>query len=214
MNRKNGFWIALWATLIVVTGFLAFGAGSGGMGYGPWQGWGRMGGWDSSHRSDGTFGGYAMGPGMTGGAASGQGWGMDMPYGMMGQYCVGMQGMGAGMGFGMPGGGSAAMHWQLPNLTPEQEQKISQLWRDSAERNRSLMQQRREAQARLSGLYATEKRDWSAIRTASRTALDLQRQQLDAAIDLQQKIDGLLTDSQRQDMVRAWRGCGWMGAPP
>lgn len=197
MNRKNGFWIALWATLIVVTGFLAFGAGSGGMGYGPWQGWGRMGGWDNSQRSDGTFGGYAMGLGMTGGAASGQDWGM-----------------GAGMGFGMPGGGSAMMPWQLPNLTPEQEQKISQLWRDSEERNLSLMQQRWEAQARLSGLYATEKRDWSAIRTASRSALDLQRQQLDAAIDLQQKIDGLLTDSQRQDMARAWHSYGWMGAPP
>ncbi|MBT9589990.1 MAG: hypothetical protein IV089_03625 [Thiobacillus sp.] len=193
MNRKNGFWIALWATLIVVTGFLAFGAGSGGMGYGPWQGWGRMGGWDNSHRSDGTFGGYAMGLGMTGGAASGQGW---------------------GMGFGMPGGGSAMMPWQLPSLTPEQEQKISQLWRDSAERNLSLMQQRWEAQVRLSGLYATEKRDWIAIRTASRSALDLQRQQLDAAIDLQQKVDGLLTDSQRQDMARAWHGYGWMGAPP
>lgn len=199
MNRKNGFWIALWATLIVVTGFLAFGAGSGGMGYGPWQGWGRMGGWDNSHRSDGTFGGYTMGLGMTGGAAAVQDWGM---------------GMGAGMGFGMPGGGSAMMPWQLPNLTPEQEQKISQLWRDSAERTLSLMQQRWEAQARLSGLYATEKRDWSAIRTASRSALDLQRQQLDAAIDLQQKIDGLLTDSQRQDMARAWHSYGWMGAPP
>lgn len=211
MNRKNGFWIALWATLIVVTGFLAFGAGSGGMGYGPWQGWGQMGGWDSHQRSDGTFGGYAMGPGMMGGAASGQGWSMDMSYGVMGQYGMGM---GAGMGFGMPGGGSAAMPWQLSNLTPEQEQKISQLQRDSAERNRSLMQQRWEAQARLSDLYATGKRDWSAIRSASRTALDLQRQQLDAALDIQQKIDGLLTDSQRQDMARPWHGYGWMGAPP
>jgi len=29
---------------------------------------------------------------------------------------------------------------------------------------------------------------------------------------MQQKIDGLLTDSQRQEMARAWRGYGWMGA--
>ncbi|OZA29410.1 MAG: hypothetical protein B7X93_05965 [Hydrogenophilales bacterium 17-61-9] len=212
MNRKNGFWIALWATLIVVTGFLAFGAGSGGMGYGPWQGWGRMGGWDNSHRLDGSFGGYATGRGMTGGTAHGQGWGMDMPYAMMGQD--GMGGMGAGMGFGMPGGGFAMMPWQLPRLTPEQEQKISPLWRDSAERNFSLMQQRREAQARLSGLYATGKRDWNAIRAASQQVFELQRRQHDAAIDLQQKIDGLLTDSQRQDLARAWHGYGWMGASP
>jgi hypothetical protein len=36
MNRKHGFWIALWVVLVVVTGWLAF--GHGGMGYGPWHG--------------------------------------------------------------------------------------------------------------------------------------------------------------------------------
>jgi hypothetical protein len=29
---------------------------------------------------------------------------------------------------------------------------------------------------------------------------------------MQQKIDGVLTDSQRRDMARSWRGHGWMGA--
>jgi hypothetical protein len=29
---------------------------------------------------------------------------------------------------------------------------------------------------------------------------------------MQQKIDGVLTDGQRRDMARSWRGYGWMGA--
>lgn len=195
MNQKSGFWVALWVVLVVVTGFFAFGSGSGAMGYyGPWHGWGRMGGWDDDgYRRDGASGWHGMGPGM------------------MGQYGMGMPGLDAGIGFGMAGGGSAMMHWRLPDLTSEQVRKIGQLQSDSEERHRSLMQQRWEAQARLNRLYAAEKRDWSAILSASRALFDLQRQQLDAAIDVQQKIDGLLTDSQRQAMARAWRGYGWMG---
>ena len=73
------------------------------------------------------------------------------------------------------------------------------------------MQQRQEAQARLNRLYAGEKRDWDAIRTAARTVFDLQRQQMEAAIDTRQKIDGLLTDSQRRQMAHFWRSHGWQG---
>ena len=200
MNRKRGFWIALWVVLIVVTGWLAF--GHGGMGYGPWHGVGRMGAWDGGHRADRGQGGYGMGPGMMGGAAPGQGWGMGRIHGMIGPYGAGMPGMGAGMGLGMT----------PADLTSEQAQKIDQLQQEARARTRSLAQQLWAAHDTLNGLHMTEKRDWDAIRAASHKLSDLQRQQLDAAIDLQQKIDGVLTDSQRRDMARSWRGHGWMGA--
>ncbi|MDP3421242.1 MAG: periplasmic heavy metal sensor [Thiobacillus sp.] len=200
MNRKRGFWIALWVILVVVTGWLAF--GYGGMGYGPGHGWGRMGAWDGGYRADGAQGWYGMGPGMMGGAAPGQGWSMGRSHGMMGPYGAGMPGMGAGMGFGRP----------PSDLTSEQVQKIGQLQQEALARNRSLAQQLWAEQDALNRLHMSEKRDWDAIRAASQKLFDLQRQQLDAAIDMQQKIDGVLTDSQRRDMARSWRGQGWMGA--
>lgn len=200
MNRKRGFWIALWVILVVVTGWLAFGYGS--MGYGPRHGWGRMGAWDDDYRADGGQGWYGMGPGMMGGAVPGHAWGTGRFPGMMGQYGVGIPGMGAGMmGFGMA----------PPDMTSEQVQKIGQLQQEALARNRSLAQQLWAAQDTLNRLYMSEKRDWDAIRVAAQKLFDLQRQQLDAAIDMQQKIDGLLTDSQRRDMARSWRGDGWMG---
>lgn len=195
MNLKRGFWIALWVVLVVMTGWLAWAYGPMDMRYGPWHGWGRMGAWDMDrdYRGDGAPAWYGMGPGMMGSTHGGM---------MM------------GMGFGMRGrGGDYAMvpGW-LPDLTSEQAEKISQLQAELARRNLGLMQQRWEAQARLNRLYASEKRDWNAIRAATRTVFDLQRQQMDAALDMQQKIDGLLTDSQRQQLARAWRSHGWMGA--
>ena len=185
MNLKCGFWIALWLALVVVTGWLAWAHGPVGMGYGPWHGWGRMGAWemDRDDRGGGPHAWYGMGPGM--------------------------------MGFGMrgPGGDYAMMLRLLPDLTPEQAGKIDQLQAELIRRNLGLMQQRREAQASLNRLYASEKRDWNAIRAASRTVFDLQRQQMEAAIDMQQKIDGLLTESQRRQVARAWRSHGWLGVP-
>lgn len=100
--------------------------------------------------------------------------------------------------------------WILTDLTPEQTQKIGALL--NAPENRNVLQQRWEAQAGLARLYAAEKRDWNAIRAAAMAVSNLQRQQLEAALDMQQKVDALLTDSQRQAMTRAQRSYGWMGA--
>ncbi|MFZ3173421.1 MAG: Spy/CpxP family protein refolding chaperone [Thiobacillus sp.] len=183
MNRKRGFWIALWLALVVVTGWLAWAHGPMGTGHGPWHGWGRMGAWemDRGDRGDGPHAWEGRGPGM--------------------------------MGFGMWGHGVdyARMLRLLTDLTPEQAEKIDTLQTELTRRNLGLMQQRREAQTRLSRLYASEKRDWDAIRAAARTVLDLQRQQMEAAIDTRQKIDGLLTDSQRRQMAHVWRSHEWLG---
>ena len=187
MNRKSGFWVALWAALLVVTGFLAFGSAPGSVGYGPWHDWGRMGG---------------MGAGQGGG----------MPYAMMGRFGAGMHGMGAGMGCGMMESGHAPMPEQFSGLTPEQTQKFNQLQQEAGARNSSLARQLWAARDKLNLLYMSEQRDWNAIRAASQTLFDLRRQQFDAGIELQQKTDGLLSDRQRQEMARSRRDCGWMGA--
>lgn len=210
MNRKHWYWIAAWVTLVVVVGFLAFGQGRSGMGYyGAGPGWGHMGNWgEGGYRGEGYRGDVGpgwrgMGPGMMGRGGYGPGWGM-----MGGAY--GAPGMGYGMG--MSGGFDGAMPWALPDLTPEQVQKISALHNDAQSAPRALAQQLWAAQASLSRLYAADKRDWNAIRAAAKTVHDLQGKHIDAAIDLQQKIDALLTDSQRQAMARAQRSLGWTGA--
>jgi hypothetical protein len=212
MSRKRSLWVALWLVLVVVTGILAFGPGSGSMVYGPWHGWGRMGGWGDEPQAYGTFGGYGMGPEMMGGMGIGRGWGMGtLPYAMMGQVGAGTYGMGATMGYGQIGGGYVPVPGPIPDLKPEQAQQISQLQQEALARNSSLAQQLWAAQDKLNLLRMSEKRDWDAIRAATQTVFDLQRQQLNASIDVQQKIDGVLTEGQRQERARNWRGRGGMG---
>ena len=108
----------------------------------------------------------------------------------------------------MMGGGYAMRAPRLSGLTPEQAEKIAVLRQDAAARARALEQERRAVQNRLSGLYAADTRDWDAIRSTSRSLSDLQRQQMEVALDIQQQVDGLLTDSQRQELRRAWRSPG------
>jgi Spy/CpxP family protein refolding chaperone len=147
-----------------------------------------------------------MSPGWMGGWRPDGEWGAGRNYGMMGPYGGGAM---PGMGFGMPGYGM--MPGALPGLTPEQSRQIGQLQAEHFERNRMLMQQMWQAQGRLNELYAADKRDWNAIRGATQKLFELQRQQHESAIELWQKIDGLLTDAQRQALARSQRGYGWMG---
>lgn len=211
MNRKVGFWIAVWLVLVIVTGLLAFGHGWSRMGYGSAYGWGRMGGWDDSYRDRAAPGWYGMGPGMMGGAGAGYGWGPGRAHGMMGLYGPYDAGLGAGMG--VAGGAYAMLPWLLTDLTPEQVQQIGALLSAPEGGSRDLLQQRWTAQASLARLYAADQRDWAAIRAASAAVADLQRRQMEAAIELQQRIDALLTDSQRRALARAQRSPGWLAAP-
>jgi Spy/CpxP family protein refolding chaperone len=102
--------------------------------------------------------------------------------------------------------------WWPPDLTPQQSEKIGRLHGEFVQRNRDLQQQVWEVQDRLNSRVAAEKRDWDAIRTASRHVFDRQRQKMDAAIGVQQNIDGLLTVRQRQKMARAWAAYGRINA--
>lgn len=194
MKHKTGYWIALWVILVVVTGYLAFGHGYGGRGYGFGHGWGHMGGWSDRYSEDGAPGWHGYGWGMMG--DSGYGWEMGYPHGMMGHY-------------GLAGGAHGMMSLLPQNMTTEQAKKIGPLQNEAEKNNLTLQQQRRELQSHLQSLYASDKRDWNAIRSSVKELTELQRKQMDASIDMQQKIDGLLTDNQRQEMMRPWRNDGW-----
>jgi Spy/CpxP family protein refolding chaperone len=205
MNRKNAFWIALWVVLVVVTGYFAFFHAF--LGYGPWHGWGwaGRGGYEGeSYPAYRSRGGQGMPHGWMGDRRPDGEWGAGRNYGMMGPY-----GGAPGMGFGMPGYGM--MPWSLADLTPEQSWKIAKLQAEQLERGRTLMQQIWQIQAHLNELYAADKLDWNAIRSTSQKLFDLQRQQHESVLELQQKIDVLLTDAQRQEMARPQRGYEWMG---
>lgn len=208
MNRKTIFWIALWVVLVAVTGYFAFLRGPMGMGYGPWHSWDNEEGWDDpgaypAHRYRGWHG---MPPGwMGGGWQQNEAWGRGRNYGMMGPYGSAMP----GMGLGMPGFGTTP--WALPGLTSEQSGKIDTLQTEQFDRSRAVMQQMWQIRGRLNELYAADKRDWEAIRSTTQQLFELQRQQHESVIELQQKIDGLLTDAQRQELARAQRGYGRMG---
>lgn len=207
MNRKTRLWIALWFVLVVVIGYFAFFHASLGMGYGPRQGWGMTDRWgygDESYPAYRSRGWHGISPGWMDWRRPDGEWGAGRGYGMMNPY-----GAMPGMGLNMPG--YPMMPWSLPELTPEQSEKIGKLQAEQMSRNRTLMQRIWETQARLGNLYIADKRDWNAIRSASLQLFDLQRQQHESAIELQQKMEGLLTDAQRQEMMRPNRGHGWMG---
>lgn len=225
MNRKVGFWIAGWVILVVVVGVLAFGYGgrsATSYGQGAWGpmggGWGHMGNWGEGYRGEGGQGWRGMGPGMMGRGGYGPGGGEGGGWGMMGPNVAGMpgpgygMGTGSGMGYGMSGGAYAMMPWTLPDLTSEQVQKMSQLQNDPQSRVNALMQQVWAAQATLMRLQAADKRDWNAIRAAALALHDLQRQHIEAGIELQQKMDEILSSSQRKELARARRSSGWAGA--
>lgn len=230
LNRKHWFWIAVWVVLLIGTGVLAFGYGRGPIGYydagpgwGPMGGWGAAGPWRDEERGDAGAFWRGMGPGMM---DWGGGWHMRGP-GFMGYgrgygpgrgpaygagdgpgdgLANGMYGMGYGRGYGM-------MAWALPDLTPEQARQLGELQNDPSGKLNALAQQTWAAQATLARLQSADNRDWNAIRAAALALNELQRQRIEAGIELQQKMDALLSESQRKKLARARRGSGWAGTP-
>lgn len=180
MNLKTGLWIALWLILVVVTGMLALGSGYGHRGYG----------WHHGYQSEQAPAWYGPGPGMMGDDDSGFGCGMGSFHGM------------PGMAYGM-------MSWLKQNMTEEQAKKATPLLDEVGKNTRLQIQQRQAALAKLGSLYAADKRDWKAIRAAANELAELNSSQMKAAIEMQQQMDSMLTDKQREEMSRAWQGESW-----
>jgi Spy/CpxP family protein refolding chaperone len=183
------------------------GSASGGM---PGYGMGMMGG--------GMGPGYGMGPGMGmmgGGCPMGMmGGGMGPGMGMMGG---GMGGFGPGAGMMMgPGmmGGMGAGYGMGPmamlDLSDAQTAQLKKIQTESKQKLRTLMRQMWEEQDKLSDLYDAEKRDPATIGKAYGKLADLQRQALEARIDMENKMAAVLTTEQKAQMRRGF-GRGMMG---
>jgi len=158
-----------------------------GYGMGP----GMMGGYGS---------GYGMGPGMMGGYGPGVGYGRGygMGPGMMGGY---------GMGPGMMGGGlGALLHL---DLTDAQRSQILKIQDETRRKNWDLLGKQQDEQAKLRDAYLVSgKRDRTAIVAAYKRISDLRVQRVENSLDAAEKIEGVLTQQQR-DQLKRW-GPWWM----
>lgn len=146
--------------------------------------------------------GYGMmGPGMMGGYGPGPGGGYGPGYGM-GPGMMGPGMMGGMMGPGMIGGGMGyGLLYQL-NLSPEQWGKINAIHEDLAKKNWEIAGKLREEAFKLRGLMAAEKRDRSAITNQYRKLQELRLQGFQARLDAQERIEGVLTKEQKEQLRR------------
>ncbi|HSD41322.1 MAG TPA: Spy/CpxP family protein refolding chaperone [Burkholderiales bacterium] len=150
--------------------------------------------------------GGGMGPGMMGGGGMmGEGMGPGMMGGGMGLGRGGMMG-GGGMMMG-PGGGIGAL-WQL-DLTDAQRQQVLKIQDDLRRKNWDLLGKQQDEQAKLRDAYlASGKRDRAAIIAAYKRIGELRVQRIENSLDAAEKVEGALTQQQRDQLKRY--GPWWM----
>ncbi|MCC6609053.1 MAG: Spy/CpxP family protein refolding chaperone [Burkholderiales bacterium] len=139
--------------------------------------------------------GYGMGPGMMGGYGPGYGMGP----GMMGGY-----GRGYGMGLGMMGGPLGAL-----DLTDAQRAQINKIQDETRRKNWDVMGKMQDERAKLRDAYASGTADRAAILDAYKRIGDLRLQRIENGLDARERIQGVLTKEQREQL-RRW-GPWWMG---
>jgi Spy/CpxP family protein refolding chaperone len=199
----------------------------GGYGPGAGMGPGMMGGYEPGQ--DGGYGpGYGMGPGMMGGYGPGYGMGpgmmgpgmmggmmgpgmmggygpgYGMGPGMMGPGMMGGYGLGGGYGMGrgaMGGGTGYGMLYHL-NLTPEQWKKVNAIHEDQVKKQWDLAGKMREEAVKLRNLMTAEPRDRGAITSQYQKLQEVRSQRFQARLDVQEKIDGVLTTEQKAQRRR------------
>jgi len=159
----------------------AYGPGSGyGPGYG--MGPGMMGGYGPGYMGPGAMGGY--GPGHMGPGMGGYGPGYGMGPGMMGGY---------GPGYGMLG--------QL-NLSPDQWSKINAIQGDLAKTQWGLAGKMHNEAIKLQELLNADTRDRNAISEQYKKLQNIREQRFEARVDAQEKMDGVLTTEQKNELRR------------
>ncbi|MFO1364831.1 MAG: Spy/CpxP family protein refolding chaperone [Burkholderiales bacterium] len=154
-----------------------------------------------------------MGPGKGPGMMQGPGGGMGPE--MMGGG--GMMGEGHGMmgGRGMMGGGMGMGHGSMMgplmhlDLNESQRGQIFKIQDDLRRKNWDLLGQQQDEQAKLRDAYfSSGKRDRAAIVTAYKRIADLRIQRIENSLDAAERIEGVLTQQQR-DQLRRY-GPWWM----
>ena len=167
-------------------------------GYGMGPGMGMMGGMMNMMGGGCPMMGGGMGPGMgmMGGGMGGYGYGAGM---MMGPGMMG--GMGAGYGMGP---------MAMLDLSEAQTAQLKKIQTESMKKQRALLLQMWDEQANLGDLVNAEKRDPAAIGKAYGKLADVQRQALEARIDMENKAAAVLTKEQMMQMRRGY-GRNMMG---
>lgn len=165
---------------------------------------GAVGAVSAQQMGPGMMGGYGMGPGMMGPGMMGPGMmghGMMMGPGMMGPGMMGCGMMGPMTGMG---GGYGA------NLSRDQQSKVAEIQSALRAKHWELMAQMQAAQLRFNELYSADKRDSAAIAEQHKAAEQLNRQMWETMADAQRRMDGILTQEQK-DALRRWgmRGMMW-----
>jgi Spy/CpxP family protein refolding chaperone len=116
--------------------------------------------------------------------------------------------MGGGMGPGMMGGGMGAL-WRL-DLSDTQRQQVLKIQDELRRKNWEILGKQQDEQAKLRDAYfGAGKRDRAAIVAAYKRIGDLRVQRIENSLDAAEKIEGMLTQQQR-DQLKAW-GPWWMG---
>ncbi|MDQ1314034.1 MAG: hypothetical protein QG662_143 [Pseudomonadota bacterium] len=144
--------------------------------------------WQTMHEGVGMMGSYGMGPGMMGGYGMGPG--------MMGGY---------GMGPGMMGGGYGKGPQGMPDLSAEQQTKISKIHEETRKKHWELMGMVMEEQARLRALYDAPKPDSAAINNTHKKISELQRRMYEASVEAHKNMESILAQEQKESPWRFWR---------
>lgn len=143
-----------------------------------------QGGYWAGHH--GMMGGHGYGPGMMGGDHPG--------YGMM----MGGWGMGPGM---MEGWGPDL------GLSDDQRKKLEAIQSEAGKAGSADWKAMAEARQKMYAATHGAKLDRAAAKAAYGQMSALMARQFERSLDLQEKVDAVLTDKQRE-ALRSWGGCG------
>jgi Spy/CpxP family protein refolding chaperone len=110
--------------------------------------------------------------------------------------------MGGGMmGGGMMGGGMGGL-WRL-DLTDTQRQQVLKVQDELRRKNWDLLGKQQDEQAKLRDAYlASGKRDRAAIIAAYKRIGELRVQRIENSLDAAEKVEGALTQQQRDQLKR------------
>ncbi|MCL4798891.1 MAG: Spy/CpxP family protein refolding chaperone [Burkholderiales bacterium] len=129
--------------------------------------------------------------------------------GMMGPGMMGGYGPGYGMGPEMMGSGMMGPLWAL-DLTDAQRAQVNKIHDEVRRKNWDLMGKMQDEWAKLRDVYSTGKRDRAAILGTYKRIGDLRLQRIENALDAREKLEGVLTKEQREQLGRwgPWRMMG------
>ena len=101
--------------------------------------------------------------------------------------------------------------WSL-DLTDQQRSQVNKISDELRRKNWELMGKMQDESAKLRDLYSADKLDRSAISAEYKHIFELRQQRVEAMLDAQAKIDGVLTAEQRNQLKQQRRRGPWWGA--